>query len=66
MAVRLKIPLELTELLSFFGSPRFSVKKKKIQLKGEKKWMLCSESICNSRASGANVTLSPFALTQEA
>ena len=65
MAVRLKIPLELTELLSFFGSSRFSVKKK-IQLKGEKKWMLCSESICNNRASGANVTLSPFALTQEA
>ena len=27
MAVRLKIPLELTELLSFFGSPYFSVKK---------------------------------------
>ena len=64
MAVRLKIPLELTELLSFFRSSRFSVKK--IQLKGEKKWMLCSESICNNRASGANVTLSPFALTQEA
>ena len=65
MAVRLKIPLELTELLSFFGSPCFSVKKKQTK-KGEKKWMLCSESICNSRASGANVTLSPFALTQEA
>ena len=29
MAVRLKIPLELTELLSFFGSPCFSVKKRK-------------------------------------
>ena len=27
VAVRLKIPLELTELLSFFGSPYFSVKK---------------------------------------
>ena len=65
MAVRLKIPLELTELLSFFRSSHFSVKKK-IQLKGEEKWMLCSESICNNRASGANVTLSPFALTQEA
>ena len=31
VAVRLKIPLEITELLSFFGSSRFSVKKKKIK-----------------------------------
>ena len=31
VAVRLKIPLELTELLSFFGSSRFSVKKNTIK-----------------------------------
>ena len=65
--MRLKVPLEPIELLLVFGSSRFSViETKKLLLKGEKKWMLCSERICNSRASGANVTLSPFALNQEA